>query len=449
MSDFEWSEEEQSLDLAASFKQVLGSSLMDAVAEGVRPLQERLETLETILSQPKSSTKGDKRTPTEPLNEGHKGRKLALKRKSSDDPRGSYEEAIEKASEVPDAFAKLKEAYLLKQAVPNLTTPTPGEDNIGEDLGSEEELIDEQGSLGDEEVEEEDWTRPSGGKKARKEKHLVENEEDMFDPDSIRNPRSTEWQPSPRVTQYMAGRLRKPLDKEVRQRLRAECPRPDLPGKVAEAPELDPKMLTFVAKTSKDPRKGIDRSWKSCQEKLLDLAGPLAKIMDLAERAKDTGEEVDPEALAGWAQRAVCLLGNANCAIASERRKGLLLKIDSKLSDLSSYEAGEGAQGLLFGETFGKEMGRFVGTFASLEKAQASIRKIFPSRVFGGTGRYRGRAAGRYQGGRRPQNTRAQYWENKSQDTFFPSRGRFPRGRRPRGSGRGQGFTPGEDQKNN
>ncbi|XP_069503256.1 uncharacterized protein [Ambystoma mexicanum] len=372
------------------------------------------------------------------------------KRKASSDHWVEITGVKEKTPEADNAFTKLKEAFMRRLTVAGLMTPFPGEDNMGgDDPGSEEEPAEgELSSHEEEERIEEWWVRPSGGKRACKEKHLVVSQRRLQICLILRNPRSSDWQPSPRVKHYRSIRLRKALDKEVRQRLQAECLRPDLPGKVAETPELDPKMLTFVSKTSKDPRKGIDRSWSSCKEKVLDISVPLAKIMNLAGRARDAGEEVDPEALACWAQRAVCLLGNANCAISSERRRVLLLKIDPKLSDLASYEAGEAAQGMLFGKTFGNEMGRFVGMYASLEKAQASIKKIFPGRVFAGTGRYQGRAAGRFQGGRRPQNPRAQYWENKQQDSF-PARGRFLKGCRGRGASRGQSFTPGEEQKNN
>ena len=63
-----------------------------------------------------------------------------------------------------------------------------------------------------------------------------------------------------KVASYVAARLCKPIDKEVRNRLHMECPRHSLEGKVAMTSEIDTKMATFLAKYIRDPKKGIDRS---------------------------------------------------------------------------------------------------------------------------------------------------------------------------------------------
>ena len=58
----------------------------------------------------------------------------------------------------------------------------------------------------------------------------------------------------------------------------AEWPWPTLDGKVAAMPEIDDRTVTFLCKFVKDPKKGIDRFWQACQDKLLDTADPLTKI---------------------------------------------------------------------------------------------------------------------------------------------------------------------------
>lgn len=85
-------------------------------------------------------------------------------------------------------------------------------------------------------------------------------------------------------------------------------------------------MATFLQKFISDPKKGIDCSWKACQDKLLDVLGPLTKILDMAKEAKLSGSIISPECLSGWAQRAIVFLGNANCALSTERRRSLLIK---------------------------------------------------------------------------------------------------------------------------
>lgn len=149
----------------------------------------------------------------------------------------------------------------------------------------------------------------------------------MLVPEDLVHPRASVWTPGKKVVQFVAGRMMKPLEKEVRACLQAECPRPALAGKVAVTPEIDARMDTFLQKYIRDPKKGIDRSWKACQDKLLDSCGPLTKILDLAQEAKALGTTLSPESISGWAQRAIVFLGNANCALSAERWRSLLLKV--------------------------------------------------------------------------------------------------------------------------
>ncbi|XP_078534007.1 uncharacterized protein LOC144820300 [Lissotriton helveticus] len=349
-----------------------------------------------------------------------------------------------------EGFNKLAEAFH-KSARTLSSAPFRGDDSPGDiggsstqDLDPEEEfplegVEDEEDYFNDDEDESSEdmsdigrsW-RPKANVSDCGEGDQVPH--DMFDPTTIYRPRSSEWIPEKSTADYVAAKLRQPLSQDVRLRLRSECPRPSLPNRVAATPEIDPKLCTFFAKYVKDPKKGIDRSWKACQDKLLDVVGPLTKIIELAQRSKESGMPLPVEDVAGWAQRAVCLLGNANCALSAERRRSLLLRIDPKLGELSSSEAGSVAQGTLFGDPFVKELGKFVATFSALDKAQASMKKMFPKKVFGGAGRGRGRSSGRQsqQGPNRAQQRRNNGWNDGRQGSFYPSRG-------GRGQGRGRG----------
>ncbi|XP_040286735.1 uncharacterized protein LOC120999812 [Bufo bufo] len=71
--------------------------------------------------------------------------------------------------------------------------------------------------------------------------------EPLFDPDSLHHPRSAEWLPLEHVSKYLEARVRCPLSKEARNKLRAECPRPVIPNRVCETPAVDPKMTQFLA----------------------------------------------------------------------------------------------------------------------------------------------------------------------------------------------------------
>ncbi|XP_078538781.1 uncharacterized protein LOC144823804 [Lissotriton helveticus] len=266
----------------------------------------------------------------------------------------------------------------------------------------------------------------------------------MFDPSSIRHPNSTEWFPSHHVGKYISARLRLPLETEVRSRLKSECPKPSLPEKITQVPSIDQPLLTFFSKFGKDPRKGVDKAWSSCQDKVLDVVGPLARILDMVESARLEGTDLSAEDISMWAQRAFCLIGNANSAITHERRKGLLIKLDPKLANLAPMDPGPKANGLLFGDNLVRDLSRFVSTFASLDKAQQSIKKVFAPRVFGRAGRGRGRSSGR------PYNQGSRGSFNDTQDykpQFYPQRVRGFRGRGQKtyhnANSNQQGLSPG------
>ncbi|XP_078534999.1 uncharacterized protein LOC144821637 [Lissotriton helveticus] len=239
-------------------------------------------------------------------------------------------------------------------------------------------------------------------KKSRKVQHTACKANDsqapktlLFDPNNIDHPRSTEWVPCPEVAQYVGNNLRQGFEGGVRATLRSECPRPSLIGKVAETPDLDPTMAAFMRKFAKDPKKGLDRAWRGCQDKLLDASGPLTKIMDATVKAKEQNAPLDVSDVLEWTQRAMCFLGNANVALSTERRRSFLMRIDSQLAEMAPTEAGSLANGMLFGDKFVKGMGKYVATFSALDKAQTNIRKVFHTGVFDRAGRQRGRGSGR------------------------------------------------------
>lgn len=123
-----------------------------------------------------------------------------------------------------------------------------------------------------------------------------------FNPADIVHPRSSGWILAPEVAAYLHNNIRRSSDKEVRNRLRSECPRPDIPDKVADTPDIDASLLTFLKKFAKNPKKGIDRACRGCQDKLLDVVGPLAKILGMALDGQESGSAIDPHVPAGWTQ---------------------------------------------------------------------------------------------------------------------------------------------------
>ncbi|KAJ1110965.1 hypothetical protein NDU88_008311 [Pleurodeles waltl] len=114
--------------------------------------------------------------------------------------------------------------------------------------------------------QDQDEPKPSG--KRKREPHNTQEGDQVprtlsFDLENIIHPRSTEWIPCVEVAHYVQDRIRKGFDRDVRNTLCSECPRPLLLGKLAETPELDPNMATFIKRFFKDPKKGLDRAWKN------------------------------------------------------------------------------------------------------------------------------------------------------------------------------------------
>ncbi|CAH2276156.1 Hypothetical predicted protein [Pelobates cultripes] len=118
------------------------------------------------------------------------------------------------------------------------------------------------------------------------------NGKPLFDPDHIKHPRSAEWVPMAHLEYW----LKKALDQAARNKLRAECHRPTLSKKVAQTPDLDPTIVQFLTKSGKNPNKGLDRSLKSCQDKLMDISGSVAKMF---EHAKASGNPPSIDTLRG------------------------------------------------------------------------------------------------------------------------------------------------------
>ncbi|KAJ1125407.1 hypothetical protein NDU88_003839 [Pleurodeles waltl] len=154
-------------------------------------------------------------------------------------------------------------------------------------------------------------------------------------------------------------------------------PRPDLEGKVSETPEVDPTMVNFMKKWAKGPRKGLDRAWRSCQDRLLDISGPITKILELGFQSKESGVAVDLNILIGWAQHAICQIGNAKVALSTEQWRSILMLIDPKLTDLASSEAGPMEQGLLSNVHFVKDLAEFVANHNTLDKEHLSLKTVF------------------------------------------------------------------------
>ncbi|KAJ1132471.1 hypothetical protein NDU88_010780 [Pleurodeles waltl] len=229
------------------------------------------------------------------------------------------------------------------------------------------------------------------------------NSEDLLDPlggklvepKDIRHPQGKELWSLEHVASYIKHRLRKPLEKDERNIMRAECSRPVIEEKVCLTPNLDPEMITYLLKLGRDTRKGLEKSLKQVQDKLLDVLGPLGRIFDTLEDAYLKGKKLDVHLLRGWCQRAICFFGYGNAGLLAERRKTVLMRVNPKLSDLASKESSEEARGLLFRDGMVKALSKYVRTFTSLDKAHFLMKRVFSTKDLCGRASRRGQLASR------------------------------------------------------
>ncbi|KAJ1122681.1 hypothetical protein NDU88_001166 [Pleurodeles waltl] len=84
----------------------------------------------------------------------------------------------------------------------------------------------------------------------------------LFEPSDVKHPRSAEW---------------KPLERNERNVMGAECSRPVIGEKDSMTPNLDPDLITYLFKLGRDPRKGLERSLKQ-----FSAINPTSQIATLA-----------------------------------------------------------------------------------------------------------------------------------------------------------------------
>ncbi|KAJ1155661.1 hypothetical protein NDU88_008390 [Pleurodeles waltl] len=86
----------------------------------------------------------------------------------------------------------------------------------------------------------------------------------LFEPSDVKHPRSAEWWPMHHVAEYLRQKNLKPLKRNKRDIMMAECSRPVIGEKDSMTPNLDPDLTTYLFKLGRDPHKGLERSVKQC-----------------------------------------------------------------------------------------------------------------------------------------------------------------------------------------
>ena len=75
-------------------------------------------------------------------------------------------------------------------------------------------------------------------------------------------------------------------------------------------------------------------------------------------------------------------LGQCQFCPSAERRHYLLLKLNPKLGEMATSEAGAEAKGNLFGDAFVKQLTQFVQAVMAKDKAEDSLKRVFNPKVY-------------------------------------------------------------------
>lgn len=231
----------------------------------------------------------------------------------------------------------------------------------------------------------------------------------------ILDPKSAKWFPSDHVAQYLQYWVRCPMSKKVRSKLRAECSCSIAPRKVCDTPVVDPKMVQFLAKTVWKPRKGLESTLKSCQDKLLDIFGSHTKLFKLAENAKAADQAIDPHTFSGWIEKAICIAGNCNKSFSIEKRKAILFQVEAKLALNKAVRTLRTSYLVIF---FVKDLGCYIGEFTAIAKTYNECAKSFMLGFRAGLAGPGGRLCGCNGSG----SSRAQQGSFKAKTTFQGAR---------------------------
>ncbi|KAJ1162734.1 hypothetical protein NDU88_003200 [Pleurodeles waltl] len=70
--------------------------------------------------------------------------------------------------------------------------------------------------------------------------------------------------------------------------------------------------------------------------------------------------------------------------------RNTLSRLDPKLAELATNEAGSSANGMLFGDKLISNWSKYVATFTALDKAESNIKKVFNNAFFARAGCFRG-----------------------------------------------------------
>ncbi|XP_072833974.2 uncharacterized protein LOC110072577 isoform X1 [Pogona vitticeps] len=173
------------------------------------------------------------------------------------------------------------------------------------------------------------------------------------------------WVPREEVVDFW-NQCQSILKKRVREYLLSTCPRPALPDRSSETPELNTNLLSLLnAKQVKTISRATSQI-RFIQDEVLNMLAPAMTIYEMAEEAVEKGEAVDPLELREWIRRVIRYIGSINQRLLVLRRSEVLATINPRLRSVSTEMTGRSAGGMLFPEDKVKLLKEIIRKFPQL-----------------------------------------------------------------------------------
>ncbi|XP_054836856.1 uncharacterized protein LOC129330721 [Eublepharis macularius] len=180
------------------------------------------------------------------------------------------------------------------------------------------------------------------------------------------------WTPrEPVVCWWM--QCRSILVKKLREQQMAICPRPTLPDKTAETPEINPGMLSLLNQQQEKELRRSTYPSRLLQDEVLDMLAPAMTIYEMVEEAMEKGEPVDLMELREWVRRLIRFIGSVNQRLTLQRRYQVLGIINPRLKSVVSKLSGQSTDGMLFAEDKVKLLKEIIKRFPQLAETRSKM----------------------------------------------------------------------------
>uniref|UniRef100_A0ABM5ELE0 Integrase catalytic domain-containing protein n=1 Tax=Pogona vitticeps TaxID=103695 RepID=A0ABM5ELE0_9SAUR len=142
--------------------------------------------------------------------------------------------------------------------------------------------------------------------------------------------RPNNWVPQEEVV-YFWNQCQSVMKKNVQKHYLASCPRPTLPDRCSETPELNPSIKDWLAAKQVNVDLGSGRYLRLMHEEVLNMLGPAMTIYEMAEVAIEKQERVDPWKLEMLVRRTIRYIGSINQRLSRHYRSQVTKMINQQV----------------------------------------------------------------------------------------------------------------------